>query len=118
MTDVTDAGDVPPAPSSLTLLSGRALRVEWPGEPAAEVPVWFLRARCPCERCRGDREAAARSRLHVMRGTGEAVHATGARLVGSYAVELDFTDGHRTGFFTFRQLRALSREWNASRPLT
>jgi DUF971 family protein len=42
----------------------------------------------------------------------EDVHPLKIQPVGRYAIQIDWSDGHSTGIYSFRQLRALDAEKN------
>lgn len=80
------------------------LRVRWADGHESEYPARFLRGRCPCATCVD--EDTGRRRV------GEAevpadVAIDGIELVGNYAVQVRFSDGHRTGIYSFDGLREL-----------
>ena len=85
------------------------LHVTWPDGPAVVFPAAMLRAECPCATCRTEREERSTQLLPILKqATSEKIELTGAQLVGNYAVQLIWSDGHSTGIFDFRFLRELS----------
>lgn len=94
-------------PVSLTFdRAAGALRVEWADGHAGEYALRWLRANCPCAGCREERRAARAGdglRLFTQLPSAELA---GAELVGSYAVQLAWQDGHNTGIYPFTALRA------------
>lgn len=106
-------------PRNLDLdLSGQVLRVTWADGAAGTLPLAFLRRHCPCATCRTDREKQARTLLPVLSASQSdpaGATATGGHLVGKYALQIDWADGHATGIFDFRLLRTLDRMRGASK---
>ncbi|MDV2496427.1 MAG: DUF971 domain-containing protein [bacterium] len=84
------------------------LRVEWADEHVCEMHYEYLRRACPCAICNKERDEAT-SGLRVV--TEEAalgpLQIDEITPVGSYAVRLTWSDGHNTGFYSFRFLREL-----------
>ena len=78
----------------------RRLLIAWEDGHRATYPFEYLRGHCPCASCQGHFQAP---KFIVMRG------ATLARidLVGNYAFNLAWADGHDTGIYQFRKLRDL-----------
>ena len=78
----------------------RKLRLKWEDGHEAKYPYEYLRGHCPCASCQGHFEPTK-----FVRVPG----ATLARveLVGNYAFNLFWTDGHDTGIYSFRKLREL-----------
>ena len=97
------AADVP---TDIRALSDeRVLAVTW-GDRKADFPFAFLRGQCACAMC-------------VNEWTGEAILDPATipediaietmELVGSYALRINWTDGHNSGLFTWERLQELSR---------
>ncbi|CAN5873056.1 DUF971 domain-containing protein [soil metagenome] len=101
-------------PARIDVEGGTRLVLTWEDETQTAVTARTLRAACPCASCRSD--TGAKRRAAVLGGPVEIRMET-ARLVGAYAVNFEFApDSHRTGIFTFDQLRQLgSSEVNPAR---
>lgn len=88
---------------------GRALRFAW-ADGARSTYAWdYLRWRCPCALCsgEGDRPGALEGRTSL---DADEVEMVDVELVGRYAVQPAWKDGHDSGIFTFRLLRALAEQ--------
>ena len=84
---------------------GRELALAWADGHESYLPFDDLRRACPCAMCRGLHDAAP-DPLRVVKGP--AVGEVGIdRLVpvGSYAVQIVWSDGHDTGIYAFESLR-------------
>ena len=80
------------------------LRITWADGHAGEYPARYLRGRCPCARC-VDEDTGRR-----VVGEAEVAADVGLaklQLVGNYAVQIHFSDGHGTGLYAFDHLRRL-----------
>jgi DUF971 family protein len=64
-----------------------------------------LRLACPCAECDG-RRRQGRPVAPVLDDTGH-VTVTDARLTGAFGLDLDWSDGHRTGIYGWAYLREL-----------
>lgn len=62
-----------------------------------------LRLACPCATCVGRRNAGESVSPAVERG--ELVSITDAALAGAFGLNLDWSDGHRTGIYAWTYLR-------------
>lgn len=94
------------APVSIEVAGGRAVRLIWEGGEVQELDASDLRRACACATCR-EPQTTGRIRLQVIDPLPPTIED--ARLVGSYGINFVFgPDGHRTGIFTWAQLRALS----------
>jgi DUF971 family protein len=83
------------------------LVIEWSDGSRSEFALAELRRRCPCAGCRTERERQEQNPLKVLKFDPAGVRVTDARLVGNYAIQLVWSDGHDTGIFDFRFLRAM-----------
>jgi len=88
-------------------LKEQKLTVTWANGQTNEFSLAKLRSVCPCAACRGEREASSANPLAILKSDPTGVRVTGARLMGNYAIQFDWSDGHNTGIFDFRFLREL-----------
>ncbi|HKQ62764.1 MAG TPA: DUF971 domain-containing protein [Candidatus Polarisedimenticolaceae bacterium] len=88
-------------------VAGDVLAVAWQDGHESYFPVADLRRDCPCATCRAAAGAkpAPASALRVLR-SAEPPAVVGLRQVGSYAIQLSWSDGHDTGIYAFDALRA------------
>lgn len=84
------------------------LVIEWKDGKRSEYALAQLRRQCPCATCRTEREQQRSNPLQILKSDPTGVRVTTARLVGNYAIQFDWSDGHNTGIFEFRFLRSLS----------
>jgi DUF971 family protein len=91
----------PPTPVEVRRLAAeRLLRVTWSDGHVSDLPFAYLRGWCPCAGCQGHG------------GEKRYVHAADTDLadiavVGKYALQLRWGDGHETGIYSYRYLREL-----------
>jgi len=83
------------------------LDIEWGDGSRSEFSLGELRRRCPCASCRTERDARQANPLHILKFDPSDVRVTHAQLVGRYAIQFTWSDGHNTGIFDFRFLRSL-----------
>ena len=96
-------------PANIDLKKDRGLTIEWQDGSASYYSVAYLRKMSPSADMRQLREEMAKNPLAILpeaAGTGSVV-ATGAELVGNYAIRITFSDGHSTGIYSWAYLRAL-----------
>ena len=99
-------------PTDLHLDKKDGLRIEWADGHASHYPLAYLRKHCPCATCRVERQekeakSASTSLTVLPANIGRAAEFTDARLMGNYAMQIDWADGHKTGIYDFRYLRAI-----------
>ncbi len=85
------------------------LIVEWMDSSRSEYSFDELRRQCPCATCRTEREERHDNPLAILKSDPTGVRVTRAQLVGTYAIQFFWSDGHNTGIFDFRYLRSLDR---------
>ncbi len=99
------------APAHLDLAKDRGLTVSWADGTSSFYPIVYLRRMSPSADARALREELARNPLTVLPATATGgdrrLAATGAELVGNYAVRIRFSDGHDTGLYSWEYLRAI-----------
>ncbi len=107
-------------PVKIDLKKDERLLIEWADGRRSTYTISLLRSMCPCAQCKILRTGsdphsllqpvASKTRsLNILPGnyTGQ-LSATNAQLVGNYALQIDFSDDHETGIYSFRYLRELS----------
>lgn len=97
----------PPVPAKLHLDRQRQLEVTWPDGQHSVYSLTYLRTHCPCASCRKFREEQTerKSRLTLLPGNyAGTLTATKAEMVGSYALRIEWSDGHASGIYSFEHL--------------
>lgn len=94
------------APEQIALL-GHEVAIRWADGSESYFPMEFLRAQSPSAENTGETDLLGRR----FGGSGSTafpgVRVTGWNIVGGYAVQFHFSDGHNTGLFTFDYLKKL-----------
>jgi DUF971 family protein len=84
------------------------LWIRWPDGAEHRLSAVVLRKNCPCASCKTEREKQSSELLPVLKqAPAESITLTGAQLVGTYAIQLFWSDGHSTGMYDYRYLRKL-----------
>lgn len=97
-----------PAPRDLKIqLAQQRLIIEWQEGHRSEFTLAQLRRVCPCASCRTEREKSSDNPLRILRSDPSDLRVVSANLVGNYAIQFHWSDGHNTGIFDFRFLRSL-----------
>ena len=100
-----------PRPKHLDLKKDTALTVHWDDGHVSTYPIDYLRKMSPSAEMRVLREQMAKNPLTVLPPStlmdGEKIVATGAQMVGNYAVKIHFSDGHDTGIYSWEYLRRI-----------
>lgn len=91
-------------------IAQQRLMIDWRDGTHSEYSLHALRRACPCATCRTEREEQSKNPLRILKSDPTGVRVVHAELVGTYAIKFRWSDGHDTGIFDFRMLRALSSE--------
>ena len=99
------------SPKKVHLDRFKELRIEWRDGTDTSYTIDRLRAACPCASCRQSRESAA-DPLAILDGNAPSpgVHVVEMTPVGHYALSFNFSDGHRTGIYSYEYLRELASD--------
>ena len=93
-------------PVKVRQVSPTELSIEWDDGHASRYTLQTLRNNCPCASCKMEREGTEGTMtLPVL--TPSKYELSGVDPVGSYALQISWGDGHRTGIYTYEYLRQL-----------
>ncbi|HWL94274.1 MAG TPA: DUF971 domain-containing protein [Phycisphaerae bacterium] len=99
-------------PVDLHLDRRDGLTIEWADSRRSTYSLAYLRKSCPCAGCRTERETpkpktSSMSLTVLPENISRAVEFANAKLVGKYAIQIEWADGHNTGIYDFRYLRLI-----------
>lgn len=89
----------------------KMLIIEWDDEHQSVMPFGLLRAACPCASCRGGHEYMSaepdEAVFDIVLDPGPHVEIAKIEMVGTYALTIEWGDGHHYGIYNWHYLRAL-----------
>ncbi len=91
-----------PMPVEIGRANAHDVRIVWADGHESVYPARALRLACPCAGC--VEEMTGQVRL-VDTGIPADVHPLAIRVVGRYAINIRWSDGHDTGLYAFDVLR-------------
>ena len=104
-------------PTNIALADERHLQIEWSDGQARRYDFREIVDNCPCATCREkrageeDKHAAAGELLPVIKPEeAQPLKLVSVEPVGSYAYNIFFNSGCRSGIYTFEHLRELGEE--------
>lgn len=106
------------APRHIDLDRQNGLTIEWADGSVSHYPIALLRRLSPSAEQRELRKEMARNPLTVLPASAASsgpLTATGAELVGNYALRITFSDGHHTGIYSWQYLREIDPKAAAAR---
>ena len=106
--------DLRKKPTSLKvhISTGEGVDITWADAHTSHYDFPYLRDSCPCAMCNDEREQKAKAgpvakAPPVLPMYKPRVTAKAATPVGNYAIQIQFSDSHATGIFSFGHLREI-----------
>jgi DUF971 family protein len=101
--DAKLAGAMTPSPKPTAVKAprgARSLEIQWSDGAKITYPHEIIRGYCPCATCQGHSGT-------IRFVSGGDLELRDIEQVGNYALGLTWSDGHSSGIYSFRYLRAL-----------
>jgi DUF971 family protein len=89
-------------------LIGSELALEWNDGVESFIEVERLRRACPCATCGGEPDVLGNISRPDVSYTASSFELTGWQMIGGYALQPRWADGHSTGLYSFQYLRRLT----------
>ena len=88
---------------------GNQLAIKWEDRTESFIGLEALRRACPCAGCKGERDIMG----NLYKGpdqplTEAAFQLRALNMIGTYAVQPIWADGHNTGLYTFDYLKSVA----------
>ncbi len=87
---------------------GNELAIAWNDATETYLPLEFLRRHCPCAACGGEPDVLGNIVRPRVEFTGKSFDLAGWQVVGGYAIQPKWGDGHSTGIYSYKFLRNLA----------
>ncbi len=91
-------------PTRIRRVDPSQIEIEWRDGHQAMYPTRYLRGNCGCAHCVDERTG---KRMVFVEQIPANIGYTDVSLVGNYAIQIHFSDGHNTGIFSYDLLRAI-----------
>ena len=103
-----------PADVKVYVSTAAGIDIVWSDQHSSHYDFAYLRELCPCALCDDQRrkkqqvaESTAGSLTAALPIFKPRPSARGAKPVGRYALQIEFTDGHATGIYSYDYLRTI-----------
>ena len=83
-----------------------AITLKWPNGETVSVPNAVLRKACACANCIDE---MTRRPILDPDSIPADIHAVSVTTIGNYAINVDWSDGHNTGFFPYKTIKGLAK---------
>jgi DUF971 family protein len=103
-----------PADVKVQVSTGAGVDIVWADGHCSHYDFAYLREQCPCATCDDQRRKKAAAPVQGSGGTASVLPlykprpgARAAKSMGNYALQIEFTDGHSTGIYSYDHLRTI-----------
>jgi DUF971 family protein len=92
--------------------AAQEFRVTWQDGQTSVYPLVWLRDNCPCAECSEKRHSDGTEKVPGLLNLElpPSYEVVNAALIGNYAIQFEWTDGHYAGIYAFTDLRRASEE--------
>jgi DUF971 family protein len=91
---------------------GKELAIRWNDGTESYLQLEFLRRACPCAACGGEPDVLGKISRPNVTYFSNSFDLKGFGLVGGYALQPQWADGHNTGIYSFQYLQRLAEQAN------
>jgi DUF971 family protein len=88
---------------------GNELAIHWIDGAESFLDLEFLRRACPCAACGGEPDVLGNISRPKISYSDKSFELASFEIVGGYALQPRWRDGHSTGIYSFQYLRRLSQ---------
>jgi DUF971 family protein len=98
-------------PKKIQVLDKNRLLIKWNDETESEINLKYLRDECPCASCKGETILFKTLRPPSITVKNASMYEiTDIQIVGGYAIQVKWKDGHSTGIYTYNYLKQLGED--------
>ena len=96
-------------PEHIAISKSKGIKIDWKDGHHSEYGLEYLRDKCPCASCTGAHGTPPRQPRgeNPFQMYQPRLKMVGVEPVGSYAIRINWSDGHSTGIYSFEHLRAI-----------
>ena len=87
---------------------GSELAILWSDGAESYLPLERFRRACPCAMCGGEPDVLGNIVRPDVNYTASSFELVGWQIVGGYAIQPRWADGHNTGLYSFQYLRRIT----------
>ena len=104
-----------PAEIKVHVSTGAGVDIVWADGHRSHYDFAYLREMCPCAMCNDERRQEARHGGSLIQALSQDLfpmfkpkpRASAAKAIGNYALQIDFSDGHTAGIYSYEYLRTI-----------
>jgi DUF971 family protein len=95
-------------PVKIKIIENKILWIKWNDDTESRITLHKLRKLCPCATCLAERDNQSKSYIPLL--VSSQVTVAGIEAVGSYAIQINWQDGHNTGIYEYPFLKKLAED--------
>jgi DUF971 family protein len=105
-------------PEHIAISKSKGIKIDWKDGHRSEYGLQYLRDQCPCATCTNAHGTPPAQPATPFQMYQPALTMLGAEPVGHYAIRIDWSDGHKTGIYSYEHFRRICpcEECKAVRP--
>ena len=97
-------------PEHIAISKSKGVKIDWKDGHHSEYGLQYLRDKCPCASCTGahgtpPRQPAPSAPDNPFQMFQPRLKMLGVEPVGTYAIRINWSDGHNTGIYSYEHLR-------------
>jgi len=100
------------SPANIQVI-GDQIAIKWNDDSETFLPLEYLRRACPCAGCGGEPDVLGRVVRPTVTHTPASFRLKSYQVIGNYALQPSWEDGHGTGLYTFTYLKGLEEGMKA-----
>ncbi|QQS34643.1 MAG: DUF971 domain-containing protein [Ignavibacteriales bacterium] len=93
-------------PALIKLVDKKKLKIVWSDNQESLISLVELRKLCPCATCDAERDNQSKTFIPIF--STDQITPLKIKQVGTYAITINWKDGHSTGIYEFPFLRRIS----------
>ena len=94
---------------------GNELAIRWNDGSESYLDLQFLRRACPCAACGGEPDVLGNILRPNVTYSENSFDLAGFQVVGGYALQPNWRDGHNTGIYSYQYLRRIAQPVTSSK---
>jgi DUF971 family protein len=96
-------------PEHIAISKSKGIKIDWKDGHTSDYGLVYLRDKCPCATCAGThgtppRPPEADNPFPMFK---PALKMLGVEPVGNYAIKIEWSDGHKTGIYSWEHFRRI-----------
>ncbi len=95
-------------PEKIKILENKYLWIKWSDDTESKINLQKMREMCPCATCLAERATQSKSYIPLL--LSSQITVSGIKAVGSYAIQINWQDGHTTGIYEYPFLKNLAAD--------